>query len=86
LLALKNTSTDFSLAKKTIQNTMAGLSSNRDVTTLIQTFSLYKSAADRDINSLRQYNTSIYGLYRYSALWPETAIKPLDQRKQGLSR
>jgi len=85
LLALKNTATDFSLSKKTIQNAMPRLSSDRDVTTLIQMFSLYISAADRDINSLRQYNTSIYGLYRYSALWPEMAIKPLGQRKQGLS-
>ena len=84
-LALRNTATDFSLAKKTVQNAIAKLRTDRDVTTLIQTFSLYKSAADRDTNSRRQYNTGIYSLYRYSALWPETAIKPLEQRKQGLT-
>ena len=83
-LALKNTGTDFSLAKQTVQNTAPKLSSDRDITTLIQTFSLYKSAADRDINSIRQYNSSIYSLYRFSALWPETAVKPLAERRQGL--
>ena len=83
-LALKNTTTDYLLSKTTVENASLNLSGDRDVTTLIQTFSLYKSAADRDTNSVRQYNTSIYSLYRYSALWPETAIKPLDQRSKGM--
>ena len=85
-LALKNTGNDFNLAKTTVKNTAFNVKSDSDVTTLVQTFALYKSAADRDVNAIRQYNTAIYGLYRYSALWPESALKPLEARKQDLKR
>lgn len=85
-LALKNTGSDYSLAKTTTKAAVAKFNSDRDITTLIQSFSLYKLATDRDVSAIRQYNTSIYGLYRYSAVWPENTLRLLDARKQDLNR
>jgi outer membrane protein TolC len=82
-LALQNTGPDFSLSRRTVQDAVRAFSINRDVTTLVQVFNLYISAADRDVGSTRQFNTSIFGLYRYSALWPEGVSEKVAQRRSG---
>jgi outer membrane protein TolC len=82
-LALQNTGTDFALSKRTVEDAVSVFAANRDVTTLIQVFNLYISAADRDVGSTRQFNTAVYGLYRYSALWPEGLSQKVAQRRAG---
>jgi len=82
-LALQNTGVDFRLSQRTVQDAVKAFARNRDVTTLVQVFNLYISAADRDVGSTRQFNTSIFGLYRYSALWPEGVSEKVAQRRSG---
>jgi outer membrane protein TolC len=82
-LALQNTGTDFALSKKSVEDAVNLFAAKRDVTTLVQVFNLYISAADRDVGSKRQFNTAIYGLYRYSALWPEGLSQTVAQRRAG---
>lgn len=82
-LALQNTGADFALSKKTVEDAANQFTSARDVTTFVQVCNLYISAADRDVNSKRQFNTSVYGLYRYSALWPEGLLQKVVQRSVG---
>jgi len=83
-LALKNTGSDFALSRKTVQDAVRAFRASGDVTTLVQVFNLYVSAADRDVGAKRQFNTSIYGLYRFSALWPEGLSKKVSQRRVGI--
>ena len=82
-LALQNTGPDFSLSKRTVKDAVSAFSLNRDVTTLVQVFNLYISAADRDVDTTRQFNTSIFGLYRFSALWPNGLSSKVEQRRSG---
>jgi outer membrane protein TolC len=83
-LALQNTGSDFALSRKTVQDAVRGFRASGDVTTLVQVFSLYISAADRDVGATRQFNASVYGLYRYSALWPEGLSQKVSQRRGGI--
>ena len=53
------------------------------VVALVQVFNLYISAADRDVGATRQFNTSVYGLYRYSALWPVGLSQKVAERRRG---
>ena len=82
-LALQNTGADFSLSKKTVKDAIARFSSTKDVTTLVQVLSFYFAAADRDVGSTRQFNNAIYGLYRYSAIWPDNVSEKIEQRSRG---
>ena len=82
-LALQNTGSDFALSRQTVRDAVRAFRANGDVTTLVQVFNLYVSAADRDVGSTRQFNTSIYGLYRYSALWPEGLSQKVSHRLGG---
>jgi outer membrane protein TolC len=82
-LALQNTGPDFALSRQTVKNAVMAFSLNRDVTTLVQVFNLYISAADRDVSATRQFNTSVFGLYRFSALWPEGLSVKVAQRRGG---
>ncbi len=82
-LALQNTGPDFSLSKRTVKDAVSAFYLNRDVTTLVQVFNLYISAADRDVDTTRQFNTSIFGLYRFSALWPDGLSRKVEQRRSG---
>ncbi len=82
-LALQSTGTDFALSRQTVQDAAKAFRVTRDVTTLVQVFNLYISAADRDVGATRQFNTSVYGLYRYSALWPVGLSQKVAERRRG---
>lgn len=82
-LALNNTGADFALSKRTVQDAVNAFSRNRDVTTLVQVFNLYISAADRDVGSMQQFNNAVFALYRYSAFWPESVSQKVAKRRRG---
>jgi outer membrane protein TolC len=82
-LALQNTGPDFALSRQTVKNAVRAFSLTRDVTTLVQVFNLYISAADRDVGATRQFNASVFGLYRFSALWPDGLFVKVAQRRGG---
>jgi outer membrane protein TolC len=54
--------------------------STTDATTFIQNIQNYLNAENSYSQSVRRYNTAIAALYRYSALWPQSAVNPLSAR------
>ena len=55
-----------------------------DMTSVVQTYNQSILAASSYAGSIRELNSSIAGLYRYSARWPEGALPLVNQRKQVL--
>ena len=55
-----------------------------DITTLVQSLQLYTSAAEANVNAIRDYNQSIASLYRWSAIWPENTEQILSKREELL--
>mgnify|MGYP002629213079 FL=1 len=57
-----------------------------DMTSVVQTLNQSISAANAYARSIRQFNSSVAGLYRASAQWPDKALSLRDQREQILMR
>jgi outer membrane protein TolC len=85
-LAVENTGGDFALARRSLEENAKEFASRGDVTTLIQGFNLYISAADKDVGAIRQFNNAVFGLYRTSALWPPGVPEQISARRQQLRR
>lgn len=51
-----------------------------DMTSVVQTYNQSIQAASSYAQSLREYNTSVASLYRYSASWPDGALSLLQSR------
>lgn len=75
-LAVENTSRDYDLARRSLLESAAEFARDANVTSLIQSFNLYGSAADKDVGAIAQYNTAVYTLYRSSAQWPPGVEPP----------
>ena len=85
-VAVENTGSDFALARRSLEENAREFSSRGDVTTLIQGFNLYISAADKDVGAISQFNNAVFGLYRSSALWPPGVPEQISARRQHLRR
>ena len=85
-LAVDNTGDDFVLARRSLQEISQEFGRRADVTTLIQSYNLYISAADKDVGAISQFNNAVHSLYRSSALWPPGVREQISQRRQKLSR
>jgi len=85
-LAVENTGGDFALARRSLEENAKEFASRGDVTTLIQGFNLYISAADKDVGAISQFNNAVFGLYRSSALWPPGVPEQISARRQQLRR
>jgi outer membrane protein TolC len=57
-----------------------------NATTVIQAIENHRKAISSYGDAVQKHNTSIAELYRYSALWPETALPLLKQRVESLRR
>jgi len=55
-----------------------------DITTLVQSIQLYSNAVKENVNAISAYNKSIASLYRWSAVWPESAVAALTNREEEL--
>ena len=55
-----------------------------DMTAVVQTYNQSIQAASAFASSIREYNSSVAGLYRYSASWPDGALPLLQKRVQSL--
>ena len=55
-----------------------------DMTSVVQTYNQSILAASSYARSIREYNSAIAGLYRYSARWPEGALPLVNQRRKVL--
>ena len=85
-VAVENTGSDFALARRSLEENAREFASRGDVTTLIQGFNLYISAADKDVGAISQFNNAVFGLYRSSALWPPGVPEQISERRQQLRR
>ena len=85
-LTVENSSSDFALARRSLEENAEEFASRGDVTTLIQGFNLYISAADKDVGAISQFNNAVFSLYRSSALWPPGVPEQISERRQQLRR
>lgn len=85
-LAAENTGRDFALARRSLEEISREFPRKPDVTTLIQSFNLYTSAADKDVGAISQFNNAVFALYRSSAMWPPGVPDQIRQRQAQLGR
>jgi len=72
-------------ARKTVDFAIKAYNgSSTDATTFIQNIQNYLNAENSYSQSVRRYNTAVAALYRYSALWPQSAVNPLSVRLSEL--
>ena len=57
-----------------------------DMTTVVQALNLAVSAANAYSSSLREYNSAVASLYRFSAQWPQNTQALLGRREDALKR
>jgi len=55
-----------------------------DITTLVQSIQLYSNAVKAHVDAISAYNKAISSLYRWSAVWPESAVSALANREEEL--
>ena len=85
-LAAENTGKDFALARRSLGEISGAFPRKPDVTTLIQSFNLYTSAADKDVGAISQFNSAVFSLYRSSARWPAGVPDQIKLRQAQLRR
>ena len=72
-------------ARKTVDFAIKAYNgTSADATTFIQNIQNYLNAESSYSLSVRRYNTAVAALYRYSALWPQSAVNPLSSRVSEL--
>jgi outer membrane protein TolC len=72
-------------ARKTVDFAIKAYNgTSTDATTFIQNIQNYLNAENSYSQSVRRYNTAVAALYRYSALWPQSAVNPLSARLSEL--
>jgi outer membrane protein TolC len=57
-----------------------------DMTSVVQTYNQSILAASAYARSIRELNSAVASLYRYSALWPDGALPLIQKRVQALKR
>jgi outer membrane protein TolC len=55
-----------------------------DMTSVVQTYNQSILAASAYARSIREFNTAVASLYRYSARWPDGALPLVQKRVQAL--
>ena len=85
-VAVENTGSDFALARRSLEENAKEFPSRGDVTTLIQGFNLYISAADKDVGAISQFNNAVFGQYSSSGLCAPGVPEQISERRQQLRR